>query len=237
MREHDGVRHRRPARSPSVYRHLHRLGAACAAHPWRTISAWVVVLALSLGLASVAGGSFHDDYDIPGAPSQAATELMRRELPAGSGTDARVVVHDSSGRPVPVAALATLRGRLMQVPGAAVDAGVARPARAAAQPRRRPGPVGGHRRGAAGPGAGRRQLTPSSPSFSRPPPCQAPLEGATRSITHHPAPARVSLARGRRRGRHHGDGPRRWWRSDRSRRRAREGRQRLSAGLSIGSSP
>ncbi|MFG2040754.1 MMPL family transporter [Dactylosporangium sp. NPDC048998] len=99
---------------------LGRLSGAAAAHPWRTIGAWLIALvaftALSLGL----GGTPHDDYNVPGTQSQAGTEFLRAHFPQMSGADARVVVH--ADRALDPAALEALRGRLAEMPGAGVVA-------------------------------------------------------------------------------------------------------------------
>ncbi|CAI9413465.1 MMPL family transporter [Nocardioides sp. T2.26MG-1] len=76
---------------------LYRLGNGAAAHPWRTISAWVVVVVVALGLAGSFGGTTHDDYDIPDARAQVGIEQLRAHLPAHGGATAQVVVHDPSG--------------------------------------------------------------------------------------------------------------------------------------------
>jgi RND superfamily putative drug exporter len=95
---------------------LGRLGAAAAAHPWRTISAWLIVLVAFTTLSAGFGGTPHDDYNVPGTESQAGTELLRAHLPALSGADARVVVHGTG--PVDPATLDGLRARLAAMPSA-----------------------------------------------------------------------------------------------------------------------
>ncbi|MEO3783153.1 MMPL family transporter [Actinocorallia sp. B10E7] len=72
---------------------LHRLGGAAARRPWRMIGAWLLALVLFVGLASTLGGALHDDYNLEGTGSQAATDLLRERFPAVAETDARVVVH------------------------------------------------------------------------------------------------------------------------------------------------
>ena len=99
---------------------LGRLGGAAAAHPWRTIGAWLVALVALTGLSLTVGGTPRDDYNVPGTQSQAGTEFLRQHLPQMSGTDARVVVH--SERPIDPASLELLRGRLAEVQGAAIVA-------------------------------------------------------------------------------------------------------------------
>jgi putative drug exporter of the RND superfamily len=103
----DSTRHHSLPLEFTVSAFLHRLGGSAAAHPWRTVAAWVLLLAVTLGLAAGFGGDLHDDYDVPGTPSQAGVELLREEFPASAGTDARVVVRTPSGTldPTVVAAL------------------------------------------------------------------------------------------------------------------------------------
>ena len=81
----------------TVNRILHRLGRSTAAHPWRTISAWIVAVVIAFGLAGAFGGSFHDDYDVEGARAQTGIEQLRAHVPDGGGTSAQVVVHDTDG--------------------------------------------------------------------------------------------------------------------------------------------
>ncbi|MBB2940566.1 RND superfamily putative drug exporter [Actinoplanes lutulentus] len=78
-------------------RFLHRLGSVCAAHPWRTLTLWIGFLAVALGLAGAFGGDTRSSYDVPGTSSQAGTDLLRERFAAVSGTEARVVLHDTSG--------------------------------------------------------------------------------------------------------------------------------------------
>ncbi|MFF5234187.1 MMPL family transporter [Dactylosporangium sp. NPDC000521] len=95
---------------------LGRLGGAAAAHPWRVIGAWLIVLVAFTALSVGFGGTPHDDYNVPGTESQAGTEFLRKHLPELSGTDARVVVH-GKGKVDP-ATLEGLRTRLAAMPSA-----------------------------------------------------------------------------------------------------------------------
>ena len=92
-------------------RMLHRLGAAAATHPWRTISAWIVVVVVAFGLAGAFGGTAQDDYDIPDARAQVGIDQLRAHAPHGGGTTAQVVVHDPSGARLEGAALDALAER------------------------------------------------------------------------------------------------------------------------------
>src|SRR6185436_12460340 len=70
---------------------LGNLAAAAASH-WKRSLAIVVALLVALGLlASVAGGSFTDDFSSPGTESQQAMDLLEHRFPAQSGDTATVV--------------------------------------------------------------------------------------------------------------------------------------------------
>ncbi|WP_426507499.1 MMPL family transporter [Dactylosporangium sp. McL0621] len=105
-------------------RSLGRLGGAAAAHPWRTIGAWLIALVALTALSAGFGGTPHDDYNVPGTQSQAGTEFLRTHFPQMSGADARVVVHGD--HELDPAALEALRGRLAKMPSAGVVAPVRR---------------------------------------------------------------------------------------------------------------
>ncbi|HET8657983.1 MAG TPA: MMPL family transporter [Micromonosporaceae bacterium] len=91
---------------------LRRVGWATAAHPWRTLGAWLVVLLAAGGLVGAFGGEPRDNYRIAGAPSQAGLDFLAARFPEMSGTQARVVVHERAGRPLDPMQLHGLRTRL-----------------------------------------------------------------------------------------------------------------------------
>ncbi|GAB1817038.1 MMPL family transporter [Herbidospora sp. RD11066] len=93
---------------------LGRLGGAAAAHPWRTLAAWLVALVAVTGLSLAAGGTPHDNYDVPGVPSQAGKDYLKEHFPAMAGAGSRVVVHGDTA--VPQDLLATLAERLTAMP-------------------------------------------------------------------------------------------------------------------------
>jgi RND superfamily putative drug exporter len=72
---------------------LYRLGRGAALHPWRVIGLWVLAATLVFGLASVAGGKTHDDWDVPSARAQHGIELLRQHVPGAGNASADVVVH------------------------------------------------------------------------------------------------------------------------------------------------
>ena len=96
---------------------LYRLGIGAAAHPWRTISAWLVVIAVAIVAAVAFGGTPHDDYNVPGSRSQVGVDQVREHFPStgAAGSTAQVVVHDPSGRALPADGLAALTDRLAAI--------------------------------------------------------------------------------------------------------------------------
>ncbi|GAA1146829.1 MMPL family transporter [Nocardioides aquiterrae] len=91
---------------------LYRLGRSTAAHPWRTISAWIAAVVVAFVAAGAFGGTFHDDYDVEGARAQVGVEQLRAHVPDGGGATAQVVVHDRGGDTLDATQLTALVERL-----------------------------------------------------------------------------------------------------------------------------
>ncbi|MFJ5265005.1 MMPL family transporter [Streptomyces sp. NPDC088387] len=70
---------------------LERLGALCARRPWRTISAWLLMAAALLALGQTAGSAFVNDFRVPGAESQEATDVAREHFPSFGVVNAQIV--------------------------------------------------------------------------------------------------------------------------------------------------
>ncbi len=97
-------------------RFLYRLGHGSAAHPWRTIFAWVLVAIAVIGLGATVGGEPQDDYDVPGARAQVGVDQLREHQPSSGFASAQVVVHDNDGGTPTTADLNTLTDRLLAMP-------------------------------------------------------------------------------------------------------------------------
>ncbi|MFI9784266.1 MMPL family transporter [Kitasatospora sp. NPDC051984] len=95
---------------------LGRLGGAAAARPWRTVAAWLLLIAAIFGLARAFGGEPHDSYRVPGTRSTAGLDLLNERFPETAGAGARVVVHDRNGKALAEDTLTALRTRLTAVP-------------------------------------------------------------------------------------------------------------------------
>ncbi|ROO52360.1 RND superfamily putative drug exporter [Micromonospora sp. Llam0] len=106
-------------------RTLERLGRACAARPWHAIAAWLLVAVALVGLGQLTGGSFVNDFRVPGAESQRAADLIQRHLPAYGADSAEIVWHAADGdlhEADRAAAITAAIGAIRQQPSV-VDAG------------------------------------------------------------------------------------------------------------------
>jgi len=106
-------------------RTLERLGRACAAQPWHTIAAWLLVAVALVGIGQLTGGSFVNDFRVPGAESQRAADLIQRHFPAYGADSAEIVWHAADGdlrEADRAAAITAAVGAIRQQPSV-VDAG------------------------------------------------------------------------------------------------------------------
>ncbi|MFN8190560.1 MAG: MMPL family transporter [Nocardioidaceae bacterium] len=97
---------------------LYRLGRGSAAHPWRTICAWVAIAITTIALATAFGGDTHDDYNVPQAAAQDGLDLLREHLPSAGFATAQVVVHDRDGGQLDPGTLGDLAAALGAMPHA-----------------------------------------------------------------------------------------------------------------------
>jgi RND superfamily putative drug exporter len=93
-------------------RFLYRLGGSAAAHPWRTILAWVLVAAAVTTAAAAFGGTTQDDYTVEDARAQVGIEQLRDHFPAMGGASAQVLLHEADGGTVPETVLAEVYAEL-----------------------------------------------------------------------------------------------------------------------------
>ncbi len=73
------------------------IAMASAAHPWRTIAGWAVVLVAMLFLASSGGGTFSEDFAAKGSQSDRARQLLTENFPEAAKGTALVVFEASEG--------------------------------------------------------------------------------------------------------------------------------------------
>ncbi|MFJ9724846.1 MMPL family transporter [Streptomyces sp. NPDC101209] len=77
---------------------LHRLGRWCARRPWWVICAWLLVLLAALAADRAWGGSYDDDFALPGTSVQTGSDLLDAHGPDSvRGTAAQIVLHTGTG--------------------------------------------------------------------------------------------------------------------------------------------
>lgn len=94
-----------PAPAPPVLQHCtrtgftYRLGGWCARHSWRVIGVWITLLVLSTAANRAWGGSFDDDFSLPGTSAQAGSELLRQHgsSTGGDAVSSRIVLQAQTG--------------------------------------------------------------------------------------------------------------------------------------------
>ena len=72
---------------------LARLTHSIAAHPWRTIGIWVLILVGIFAAAATLGGELQNKFTIPNSDAQKATDLLQKQFPARAGDSATIVFH------------------------------------------------------------------------------------------------------------------------------------------------
>ena len=76
---------------------LFRLGRFAARHPWRVLTAWVLVAVAGVLLSSTYGGETDDSFRLPGAESQRGAELLEQRFPQQSLFTSNIVFHSDNG--------------------------------------------------------------------------------------------------------------------------------------------
>ncbi|MEV4757788.1 MMPL family transporter [Micromonospora sp. NPDC049559] len=79
---------------------LYRLGAWAHRRRRTVLVAWLAVLVAAGALAATAGGSYEDDFSIPGSRAQRTLAIVAEQFPSSSGTAAQVVLVAPAGREV-----------------------------------------------------------------------------------------------------------------------------------------
>ncbi len=73
---------------------LRRLGEWCARHFVIVIVAWLVALAALQVLNRSHGGTYSDDFSLPGVQSQQGLDVLKQHDPAAGGYSSQIVLHD-----------------------------------------------------------------------------------------------------------------------------------------------
>ena len=76
---------------------LDSVGRWCARRHWEVIVAWVIILGALLGLRSVFGGHFQNNYTVTGSESAQGLSVLKKEFPAQGGYAGQIVFHAPTG--------------------------------------------------------------------------------------------------------------------------------------------
>jgi RND superfamily putative drug exporter len=95
------------------------MARACAEHPWRTLSVWLVLIVGIAFSASTFGGKLANDITIPGTDSQKAIDLLEERFPERSGDSTQIVFYDGDGLSSPEAkgAIKDASAAAAEIPG------------------------------------------------------------------------------------------------------------------------
>ncbi|WP_314220078.1 MMPL family transporter [Streptomyces zaehneri] len=95
---------------------LRRLGAWCARHFLIVIIAWLVaVVALQVVSRSV-GGTYEDDFQLPGVQSTDGLDVLKKHDPQAGGYSSQIVLHDDQAVSTLSSQLSTAVGDLQKLP-------------------------------------------------------------------------------------------------------------------------
>ncbi|MEU4092681.1 MMPL family transporter [Streptomyces sp. NPDC026673] len=77
---------------------LYRAGRGCARHPWRVITAWLLVLLAAVAADRAWGGTYEDDFALPGTAAQTGADLLDAHgAPGARGTASQIVLRARHG--------------------------------------------------------------------------------------------------------------------------------------------
>jgi RND superfamily putative drug exporter len=94
---------------------LYRIGRGAVRHRWTVIAVWAVVAAGLFVASRVAGTAFIDDFRIPGAEAQAATDRLAVRFPDRSGVTATVVFRAREGTLAEPERMSAVRSTLLSI--------------------------------------------------------------------------------------------------------------------------
>ena len=77
---------------------LDRLGRGAARHHWAVIGAWLVIVVGLFVLRSFFGGTYVNNYTVPGSESSAGLNVLNRDFAKQGGYSGSIVFHSSSGK-------------------------------------------------------------------------------------------------------------------------------------------
>jgi RND superfamily putative drug exporter len=76
---------------------LYKLGLYSARNAWQVIVAWIILLAITTGLALSLGGKLTTTMSVSGVPSQNVVDQLQKTFPDASRGSGQVVFFKQSG--------------------------------------------------------------------------------------------------------------------------------------------
>jgi putative drug exporter of the RND superfamily len=76
---------------------LGRLGRWCAVHAWLVLGLWLVALVAATAGHRALGGSYSDDFTLPGSAAQTGANLLKAHQPASGGVSGQLVFSVEAG--------------------------------------------------------------------------------------------------------------------------------------------
>jgi RND superfamily putative drug exporter len=96
-----------------------RVSRFCVDHRRAVILSWIAVVVAALALSSAVGTRYATNFSLPGAESQRATDLLKRDFPAQAGDTDQIVFAAKHGKvtdPVVRARIAPMLGQVSRLP-------------------------------------------------------------------------------------------------------------------------
>ena len=76
---------------------LDRLGRGAARHHWFVIAGWLVLVVGLFVLRSAFGGTYVNNYTVPGSESSAGLNMLNKDFAKAGGYSGSIVFHATSG--------------------------------------------------------------------------------------------------------------------------------------------
>jgi RND superfamily putative drug exporter len=80
---------------------LYRIGHFAGRHPWRVVTAWILVAVAAFVLNGSIGGQPDESFRLPGAESQRAADALQKKFPSETPYSSNIVFHAEAGLSTP----------------------------------------------------------------------------------------------------------------------------------------
>jgi putative drug exporter of the RND superfamily len=80
---------------------LYRIGHFSGRHPWRVLTAWILVAVAAFVLNGSIGGQPDETFRLPGAESQRAADALQKKFPTETPYSSHIIFHSAAGLSTP----------------------------------------------------------------------------------------------------------------------------------------